>query len=399
MPAPMSGFRILEMTSTVSGPMAGMVLADQGADVIKIESPPLGDLARYMGSHRNGMAAMFATLNRNKRSIVLNLKDEADRAVFRKLVETSDAFIENNRPGVVERLGIDYPALSAVRPDLVYASLSGYGQSGPYAGRKVYDPLIQATAGTTHEQSRSRPTNVRTVIFDKTSGLLTAQAVTAALLQRTRTGEGAYLPLSMLGSALYFSWPDVMWADTLQGEDVKHEGVLADYFDVYKTRDGWVSTMLVYEPDFQALCAYLGVQLHEDERFKTFPRRVRNREELRNELDAIMSQHTTESLCKFLDENDTPGAAVNAVGEVHEDPQVIHEDLVFEIDHPVVGRMRQPRPAAPFADLDTFNKPAPALGEHNAEILQAAGVAGDDIARIETATERAREAVVALTRR
>jgi crotonobetainyl-CoA:carnitine CoA-transferase CaiB-like acyl-CoA transferase len=395
----MSGFRILEMTSTVSGPMAGMVLADQGADVIKIESPPLGDLARYMGSHRNGMAAMFATLNRNKRSIVLNLKDEADRAVFRKLVQSADAFIENNRPGVVERLGIDYPALSAIRPDIVYASLSGYGQSGPYAGRKVYDPLIQATAGTTHEQSRSRPTNVRTVIFDKTSGLLTAQAVTAALLARTRTGEGAYLPVSMLGSALYFSWPDVMWADTLQGEDINHEGVLADYFDVYRTRDGWLSTMLVYEPDFQALCGHLGVSLHEDERFKTFPRRVRNREELRNELDAILADHTTESLCEFLDENDTPGAAVNEVGKVHEDPQVVHENLLFEIDHPVVGRMRQPRPAAPFAEVDTFNKPAPALGEHNAEILEAAGVAGDDIARIEETTQKAREVVVAMTRR
>lgn len=399
MPGPMSGFRILEMTSTVSGPMAGMVLADQGADVIKIESPPLGDLARYMGSHRNGMAAMFATLNRNKRSIVLNLKDEADRAVFRKLVQSADAFIENNRPGVVERLGIDYPALSAIRPDIVYASLSGYGQSGPYAGRKVYDPLIQATAGTTHEQSRSRPTNVRTVIFDKTSGLLTAQAVTAALLARTRTGEGAYLPVSMLGSALYFSWPDVMWADTLQGEDINHEGVLADYFDVYRTRDGWLSTMLVYEPDFQALCGHLGVSLHEDERFKTFPRRVRNREELRNELDAILADHTTESLCEFLDENDTPGAAVNEVGKVHEDPQVVHENLLFEIDHPVVGRMRQPRPAAPFAEVDTFNKPAPALGEHNAEILEAAGVAGDDIARIEETTQKAREVVVAMTRR
>jgi crotonobetainyl-CoA:carnitine CoA-transferase CaiB-like acyl-CoA transferase len=395
----MSGFRILEMTSTVSGPMAGMVLADQGADVIKIESPPLGDLARYMGSHRNGMAAMFATLNRNKRSIVLNLKDEADRAVFRKLVQSADAFIENNRPGVVERLGIDYPALSAIRPDIVYASLSGYGQSGPYAGRKVYDPLIQATAGTTHEQSRSRPTNVRTVIFDKTSGLLTAQAVTAALLARTRTGEGAYLPVSMLGSALYFSWPDVMWADTLQGEDINHEGVLADYFDVYRTRDGWLSTMLVYEPDFQALCGHLGVSLHEDERFKTFPRRVRNREERRNELDAILADHTTESLCEFLDENDTPGAAVNEVGKVHEDPQVVHENLLFEIDHPVVGRMRQPRPAAPFAEVDTFNKPAPALGEHNAEILEAAGVAGDDIARIEETTQKAREVVVAMTRR
>jgi crotonobetainyl-CoA:carnitine CoA-transferase CaiB-like acyl-CoA transferase len=394
----MSGFRILEMTSTVSGPMAGMVLADQGADVIKIESPPLGDLARYMASHPNGMAAMFATLNRNKRSIVLNLKDEADRAVFRKLVQSADAFIENNRPGVVERLGIDYPALSAIRPDIVYASLSGYGQSGPYAGRKVYDPLIQATAGTTHEQSRSRPTNVRTVIFDKTSGLLTAQAVTAALLARTRTGEGAYLPVSMLGSALYFSWPDVMWADTLQGEDINHEGVLADYFDVYRTRDGWLSTMLVYEPDFQALCGHLGVSLHEDERFKTFPRRVRNREELRNELDAILADHTTESLCEFLDENDTPGAAVNEVGKVHEDPQVVHENLLFEIDH-VVGRMRQPRPAAPFAEVDTFNKPAPALGEHNAEILEAAGVAGDDIARIEETTQKAREVVVAMTRR
>jgi crotonobetainyl-CoA:carnitine CoA-transferase CaiB-like acyl-CoA transferase len=396
MPAPLSGYRILEMTSTVAGPMAGMVLADQGADIIKVESPPLGDLARYMGSARNGMAAMFATLNRNKRAVALNVKEPADREIFLKLVESADVFIENNRPGVVERLGVDYESLAAVRPDLIYASISGYGQSGPYAKRKVYDPLIQATAATSHEQSRSRPTNVRTVIFDKTSGLLTAQAVTAALLARTKSGEGAYLPISMLSSALYFSWPDTMWDHTLLDEGATNEGILADYFDVYQTRDGWVSVILVYDREFKALCEHVGHPLNEDPRFTTLPQRIRNATDLRSALDRILSEHPTESLCQFFDAHDIPCAAVNTVNSLHEDPQVVHEQLLFEIEHPVAGTMRQARPAAPFSQVEELGGPAPMLGQHNAEVLGSVGIAEADLVRVENVTRKAHETIKAM---
>ena len=216
---PLDGYRILELTTTVSGPMAAMTLADQGAEVLKIEPPFTGDTARFLGPARNGMAAMFATVNRNKKSVCLDLKVDEERAIFLDLVRTADALIENYRPGVLDRMGLGYEALSSIRPELVYASITGYG-TGPYENRRVFDPLIQATAGTAAAQGGDDPENVRMIIFDKVTALTTAQAVTAALLERARTGRGQYLPITMLESALSYQWPDVMWSRTYVGDGV-----------------------------------------------------------------------------------------------------------------------------------------------------------------------------------
>ena len=161
---PLHGYRVLELTTTVSGPMAAMTLADQGAEVVKVEPPLTGDTARYLGPARNGMGALFATLNRNKRSVVLDLKDEDEHQIFLRLVETADVLLENYRPGVLDRLGLGYDRLSAIRPELVYASITGYGD-GPYHNRRVFDPLIQATAGAAAAQGGAgSPSPVRTII-------------------------------------------------------------------------------------------------------------------------------------------------------------------------------------------------------------------------------------------
>ena len=244
--------------------MAAMVLADQGADVIKIEPPLIGDPARYLGSSREGMAALFAVLNRNKRSLSLDLNDEKDLAIFRKLASTTDIIIENYSPGVVEKLGIDYASLVGDNPGLIYASISGYGQSGPYENRKVFDPLIQATVGISHDQGQGTPLNVRTIIFDKLTALTTAQVVTAALLQRGKTGRGQHLPLSMLDSALYYTWPDLMWSRTLLGEGVQHIGEIGDWFPIFKVKDCHVSIVLVRDESFELLCVWRNSTLHQD---------------------------------------------------------------------------------------------------------------------------------------
>ena len=295
MSGPLHGYKVIELTSTVSGPIAGMILGDQGADIIKIEPPMVGDLARHMGDSRNGMAAMFSTLNRNKRSLVLDLKDSADMDIFLQLIPSADVLIENYRPGIVKKLGIDYDTLKALNPGLVYASISGYGQSGPYRHRKVYDPLIQATTGTAFEQHGVRPTNVRTIIFDKVTGYTAAQSITAALLQRARTGEGQHLPISMLGSALYFQWPDVMWSHTFQGEGTRPGGTLADWFQIFKTADGFASIVLVASESFERLCLLLDLDLHLDERFRSLPDRLANADVLQELLDEAMSTWTTEA--------------------------------------------------------------------------------------------------------
>ena len=190
MSGPLEGYRVVELTSTVSGPFAGMMLSDQGADVIKVEPPGIGDLARFMGTTRSGMAAMFSVLNRNKRSVVLDFKENKDFEILKSLLETADVLIENYRPGVVKKVGLDYESIIKINPNIIYTSISGYGQSGPYINRRVYDPLIQATAGAAASQNADNPEYYKTIVFDKVTGLTAAQSISTALLHRERTGEG-----------------------------------------------------------------------------------------------------------------------------------------------------------------------------------------------------------------
>ena len=192
MPGPLEGYKVLELTSTVSGPFASMMLADQGADVIKVEPPGIGDLARFMGATKSGIGAMFTVLNRNKKCICLDLKNTDDFEVLQTLIKETDVLIENYRPGIVKKLGIDYDSAVKINPEIIYCSISGYGQSGPYKEKKVYDPLIQATAGTAAAQSSSNPEFFKTIVFDKVTALTAAQSITSALLQKERIGKGQY---------------------------------------------------------------------------------------------------------------------------------------------------------------------------------------------------------------
>ena len=394
---PLAGYRVIELTSTVSGPLAGMILADQGADVIKIEPPGIGDLARFMGNIRNGTAAMFSTINRNKRSVALDLKQDDDKAVLLGLVETADVLIENYRPGKTAALGLDYESLARTNPRLVYASITGYGQSGPYARRRVYDPLVQATIGMADAQGAGRqggkPANVRTVLFDKVAGMTAAQAVTAALLQRQRSGRGQFLPVSMMDAGLYFLWPDAMWRHTLLGDDISEQGELADYFPLFATSDGHVAMIVIIDGDFARVCEGLGCQLHSDERFATFAGRVANRGDLADEMNRVLAGHDTEAVCSLLDELDIPVAAVNGPGNVHEDPQVQHSGTLVEVEHPLGGKSRLPRPPLVFDEQPGgLGCCSPLLGEHSRELLVELGTDEEHIARIEKRDRANREA-------
>jgi crotonobetainyl-CoA:carnitine CoA-transferase CaiB-like acyl-CoA transferase len=384
MAGPLDGYRVLELTSTVSGPMAAMVLADQGADVIKIEPPLLGDTARYMGSSRAGMGAMFAVLNRNKRSLALDLKTEPDLRIFLQLVVSADVVLENYRPGVVKKLGIDYESLTKVNPRLIYASISGYGQEGPYVNRKVYDPLIQATTGIAQAQGGQEPSNMASIVFDKVTALTTAQAVTSALLQRERTGQGQYLPISMMESALYYMWPDMMWSRTLLGEGIRHAGELADYFQIFKAKDGHVAIILIRDEDLEVLCVWQNSTLHTDERYRTFAGRLANAAEFKRAVENMLCEVTTEEICQNLDGFNVPVARVNSLDDVHEDIQVRHGASLVETSHPVIGEMRYPGPPFRFLDQDAFpSRHAPFMGDHAREILSDLGVEDAEIDRLE----------------
>jgi len=384
---PLSGIRILELTTTVSGPMAAMTLADQGADVIKIEPPLVGDPARYLGPSRGGVSSMFASLNRNKRSVVLDLKDDDERAVFLRLVETADVLIENYRPGVLDRLGLGYETLSALRPELVYASITGYGD-GPYQNRRVFDPLIQATSGTAAAQGIDEATNVRTVIFDKVTALTTAQGVTAALLERERTGRGQHLPVTMLESALSYQWPDVMWSHSFVGDGVSDgPAELADWFPLFRAKDGPVAIILTSDQAVELLSVWRAAELHLDPRFATLHDRVRNGTAFVESVNALLADVTTAEVCETLDAFGIPVARLNALDEVFDDEQVRHLGSVVQAEHPDAGPMRLARPPVPFhgerATGEHFpRRPAPRVGEHVAEVLAELGVEGELIERL-----------------
>ena len=384
MSGPLEGYRVIELTSTVSGPFAGMMLADQGADVVKVEPPGIGDLARFMGTTRSGMAAMFSVLNRNKRSVVLDFKEAKDFEILKNLLATADVLIENYRPGVVKKLGLDYESIKKINSNIIYTSISGYGQSGPYINRRVYDPLIQATAGAAASQDSENPEYYKTIVFDKVTGLTAAQSISTALLHRERTGEGQYLPISMLDSALYYIWPDVMWSKTLLGEGIDFKPDLFESFPLFKAKDKPISVIVVADSDFQRFCDVIGCKLYEDQKYSTFEQRVLNKRTLIPEIEKYLGDKEADVLCEELDKLGIPVASINQLDEIHEDPQVIEQGSLIETEHPLGGKMRMPKPPFNFLNQNEFPKShAPVLGQHNREVLSELGVEEKELTRME----------------
>ena len=397
MSGPFGGVRVLELTSTVSGPFAGMMLADQGAEVIKVEPPGIGDLARFMGTIKDGMGAMFSTLNRNKKCICLDFKNEEDLEVLMNLVSTADVLIENYRPGVVKKLGIDYDSLKKIKPDLIYCSISGYGQSGPYKEKKVYDPLIQGTVGIPNAQSNESPTLLRTIIYDKVTGLTSAQAISAALYQKANGEGGQYLPISMMESALYYNWPDLMMNHTFDEGGI-NIGELADLFEVYETSDGGIVIIIIANDEvFINFCSLFGLTLHQDDRYNNLISRIINKEELTKEINEITKQYTSKELEEKMDAAGISSSICNELTDVYKDPQIIEQGSVIEINHPELGLMRMPRPPANFKGQGIFPRSlAPILGFDNREVLSSINVEDDTIKRMEDREKQNREMFAAL---
>lgn len=397
MSGPYKGVRVLELTSTVSGPFAGMMLADQGADVIKIEPPGIGDLARFMGTIKDGMGAMFSTLNRNKKCICLDFKNEEDLEVLKKLVSTADVLIENYRPGIVKKLGIDYESLSKINPDLIYCSISGYGQSGPYKEKKVYDPLIQGTVGIPLAQNNQSPELIRTIIYDKVTGLTSAQAISAALYQKAIGEGGQYLPISMMESALYYNWPDLMMNYTFDEGGV-NIGELADLFEVYETNDGGVVLIIIANDEvFTKFCTVFDLSLHLDEKYNNLVSRIINKEELTIEINKVTRSLSSKELEDKMDREGISASICNELNEVYKDPQVVEQGSISEIDHPELGIMRMPKPPANLKGQDSFPRSlAPILGYNNREVLSSINIDDDTIQRMEDREKQNREMLASL---
>ncbi len=384
MPGPLKGFRIVDLTSVISGPLATMILADQGADVIKVETPRGGDFTRASANRRGGFSASFVNNNRNKRSIALDLKNPKGLEALMAIVAGADVFIQNFRPGVAERIGVGEEAVRAARGDIVYVSISGFGHRGPLANRPVYDPLIQAISGLTTVQAGSdevRPRLVRTILPDKLTGVTASQAVTAALLARERTGSGQHVWVSMLDSVIAFLWASDMGSQTFVGDELPQQAAHSFIDLIYETSDGYISVAVQTDKQWRGLTeAIERPELLDDPRFKTQELRQENIDDRLGLTQEALKTNSSAHWLARLEAADIPCVPVLTRNQMISNAQIAANEVVIETEHPDAGRLRQARPAAVFSETPTAPpRPAPRLAADTEEVL---GEAGFDSAAI-----------------
>ncbi|MDN3517727.1 CoA transferase [Aquisalimonas lutea] len=378
MSGPLRGYRVVDVTAMISGPLATMTLADQGAEVIKVENPAGGDFTRSAANRRNGFAASFLNNNRSKRSLAVDLKAPEGLAVLRRLVTGADAFVQNFRPGVAERMGLGEPALRELNPGLVYASISGFGFHGPYAARPVYDPLVQALSGLASVQGGSdaaRPQLVRTILPDKLTGMTAAQAITAALLERERSGEGQHVRVSMLGAVLAFLWGSDMGSQTFVGDE-RPQAEAASFIDlIYATADGYISVAVQTDREWEALIRALDRPAwRDDPRFRTPALRQENIDARLELTQEALYERSAADWLERLEAEGVPCAPVLSRSEVVHHPQVRANALVLEHEHPHAGSLRQAAPPAAFSRTPAgIHRAAPALGADSEALLAELG--------------------------
>jgi crotonobetainyl-CoA:carnitine CoA-transferase CaiB-like acyl-CoA transferase len=390
MAGPLNGFRVLDTTSMISGPLGTMMLADQGADVVKIEKLEGGDHTRAIANRRGDLSAGFLNNNRNKRSVALNLKHQDGVAALLKLAETSDVFVQNFRPGVAERMGIGEAAIRAVKPDIIYVSISGFGDKGPFLAKPVYDPLVQALSGLTTVQAGSdqeRPRLVRTILPDKLTGVMAAQAISAALIHRLQTGEGQHVTLSMLGCVVAFLWGSDMGSQTFVGAEIPQQDA-ASFLDlIYETQTGYISVAVQSDKEWHALTEALEKpDWRDDERFLTPALRHQNIDARLRLTQEVLQTKPAEHWLARLEREGVPCAPVLTRSEMVEHPQMQANAIIWESDHPQAGRLRQAAPPAQFSETPAdIRFGAPTLGQHTGEVLRAAGYSEADLKSLSAA--------------
>ena len=380
MPGPLSGVRVLDLTGVVSGPYATMFLADQGADVLKIE-PISGDITRRSRAQidkAGEFSALFISSNRGKRSLSIDVKSDAGREVMARLVAQSDVLVQNFRPGTMERLGLGVEELRKKHPRLIYVSISGVGDSGPYVKKRVYDPIIQALSGFADIQAQAvtnRPQMIRTIVCDKTTAVFTAQAVSSALYAREKTGQGDYIQVAMLDAMISYLWPEGMMQYTVVGAEASTQDPNDRPDLVFKTLDGYITCGTISDSEWQGFCKATGdPALAHDERFATPGGRYVNATARINTMQEYIGKRTTAEWLERLDAADVPCAPILRRGEIITNDQVVARGLIEELDQPTVGRVRQPKPAAIFdVNKTQIGGPAPRVGEHSRAVLRDLG--------------------------
>lgn len=381
----LSGIRVIDLSAVISGPLATAILADQGAEVIKVE-PLGGESLRHMSRSKKPVPPTFFSCNRGKKSLPLDLKSAAGRAVLDRLIASADVLVQNFRPGAMARMGFDEARLRSLNPGLIYVSISGFGEDGPYAGKRVYDPVIQALSAATDiqaDRASGYPQMFRLVVADKVTSLTAAQAVTAALFARTRTGEGQHIRISMLDAMVSFLWPSGMAGLTFaEEENVKQ--VLGTRDLVFETVDGFITAGAVSDSEWRGLCRALAREdLLEDPRFNTTAARAVNADERRDVMAAALKTWPSAEILERLDANDVPCAPILDRAGLMQHEQLVESGTIERRHYAGYGEVRQPRPPARFDRLPSaVAAPAPQLGEHAETVLRDLGYAPAEIAQL-----------------
>lgn len=388
MAGPLTGFRVIDLSAVVSGPFTGALLADQGADVIKVERVVTGDIQRHVGSARNGFSGFFHVINRGKRSIAADIGTPEGRRIVEALAKNTDVVIQNFRPGVVDRLGIGYDALSKINPGIVYLSISGFGQTGPRAGDRAYDPIIQAYSGIgaiqgrIHREHPDKPEQVNMLLLDKLTAWTGFQAITAALLARTRSGKGQLIELSMLDTALQFIWADTTADIILQGDGVDQRPPVGASGTVHQFKDGWGVTMTLSQDEFAGMCRAFGMaEVAADPRFATLQERTRNRlalqEILAERAAPAAARMTVIEAADAMQREDVPFTRFRTLTELEDDPQIRNNHNLRRRTHTAAGELIEARPAPLFSGTPLeITGDAPTVGQHTREILAELDLAG-----------------------
>ena len=373
---PLSGLLVLDLTRVLVGPYCTMILSDLGARVIKVEAPEVGDDSRNFGPFVEDQSAYFMSLNRNKESIALNLKNEKDKKIFEKILPKADILIENFKPGTLNKWGYGWENLKDKYPKLIYASASGFGQTGPLKGLPAYDMVVQGMGGlmSVTGQPDSEPTRVGTSIGDITAGLFTAIGINAALYDRQKTGRGMYIDVAMLDCQIAILENAVARYLT-KGEIPKPMGSRhpsISPFEAFKTKDSYVIIAAGNDKLFEGMCKVFNLSLHEDDKFKTNANRNKNIDELKKILENELKKNTTAYWCKILEENKIPCGPINNIKEVVDSPQTKARNMIVSAMHDKIGQFKMPgNPIKMSSYEDPDNRgEIPNLDQHREKILK-----------------------------
>jgi crotonobetainyl-CoA:carnitine CoA-transferase CaiB-like acyl-CoA transferase len=385
----LDGLRVLELTQVMAGPFCGQVLADMGADVVKVEPLEGDSTRRSLGFRGRGDdTAAFLAVNRNKRSLALDLKADRHRAAFHRLVARADVVLENHRPGVAARLGADWETLSALNPRLVYASVSGFGQTGPYAMRPGYDLIAQGLSGVMSVTGSpgGEPVKCGVPVSDLAAGLFCAVGILSALCARERTGRGQRIDTSLFEGALALSvWETAeLWATGRVPGALGSAHRLTAPYQALRTRDGWLTVGGNTPRLWERLCAAIGRrELVSDPRFESNEARMEHLGELVAELESALAARDTDEWVAVLVDAGVPCGPIHDYRQVFEDPHTQAREMSVELDHPVEGAVRALGIPVKLSDTPgSIRRPAPLLGEHTAEVLREAGFSDEEIAAL-----------------